>query len=293
MTTPTIDAPDAPEASALLDLAVGFDGGAVKALGDGRIEGYLVRYGSPEEADVEGEFFAGDTYFGKSESLDIYYEHGCRRRKGDRFWPVFANRPIGDGAIKSLADGRWFSGQLDLDLPGAADLYAEIEAGRMGWSSGSTERLVQRIPVKSRLGKVVRKIARWPLTEATITPMPVDPRNRIYAIKSLPDDVDGDASDPSEEREAVAAKSLLDALSKLVADAEEIVPLLEKAASQRQSDPRGRTLSRSKLDAVKSVVDVFGRIHQGCSGVYVAESLPDLDLDLALLDAFRTVHNLK
>src|SRR5216117_811926 len=49
-------------------------GGAVKALGDGRIGGYGIIYGGK---DLTGEYFTADTYFGahKGDGVDCLFHH--------------------------------------------------------------------------------------------------------------------------------------------------------------------------------------------------------------------------
>ena len=50
-------------------------GDQVKALGDGKVGGYLVRYGNPKEPDLTGDFFTKDTDLGVEEGakVPVYY----------------------------------------------------------------------------------------------------------------------------------------------------------------------------------------------------------------------------
>ena len=41
-----------------------YHGAEVKALGGGKVGGYLVRYGGPKDTDAEGEFFDKSTEYG-------------------------------------------------------------------------------------------------------------------------------------------------------------------------------------------------------------------------------------
>jgi len=53
-----------------------YHGGAVKALGDGKVGGYLVRFTTKDEPDLEGEFFDAKTDYGTAEKSAVYYNHG-------------------------------------------------------------------------------------------------------------------------------------------------------------------------------------------------------------------------
>jgi HK97 family phage major capsid protein len=135
----------------------------VKALGGGRIGGYLVRWGSPAEPDLHGEYFTPETEL----ALDWYdrrpllYHHGL------------------DGAVRSALIGTldhlhqddiglWAEAQIDLRRSYAQAVLALIERGALGWSSGSLSHLVQTAPDGH--------IRRWPIVEGSLTPTPAEPR---------------------------------------------------------------------------------------------------------------------
>lgn len=245
-------------------------GGEVKALGNGRVGGYLVRFGT---VDVQGDLFDPGADYGLevNPKAPVYYHHGLRRR-GDKHSESIHNRRIGVGEVKALDDGLWIEATLDLSKPPVAELYAEVEAGRMGWSSGTSDRFVRFEPIEIK-GRRGRRITAWPLNDASLTPTPVESRNRAITLKALLGVDDTEHPGP----DADAAPRLVDSLSKLVADAEGLLPIATKAATQRRE--AGRNLSRSKLDAIKAVADTFAALHRGC---LVLDE--DLDLDLVLLD---------
>ena len=84
-------------------------GDAVKALGSGKVGGYLVRWGQPGDVDLTGDYFTPDTDLGVEigANLPVYYEHG--------YDPVIKSRKIGKGTILKTDDvGLWFEGQLEL-----------------------------------------------------------------------------------------------------------------------------------------------------------------------------------
>ena len=80
-------------------------GGAVKALGDGKIGGYLVRFSGPKDPDLEGEFFTKDTAFGPAKQSVVYYQHGMD--------PRLKKRELDEDAELKVDDiGVWCEAQL-------------------------------------------------------------------------------------------------------------------------------------------------------------------------------------
>lgn len=150
-------------------------GGAVKALGGGKIGGYLVAWGTPEERDLEAEYFTPDTEFelgGKSE-LPILFHHGM------------------DAALRAKAIGRitsWKKDDVGLWVEGILDERDEyvraieemIDKGVLGWSSGSMPHQVQ---------VTAGHIKYWPIYEGSATHTPADWRGatRVTSVKSLAD----------------------------------------------------------------------------------------------------------
>jgi HK97 family phage major capsid protein len=155
------------------DTLVGF-GGAVKALGDGRVGGYLVRFGAPDAPDLEDEYFTAETNFGGHSTTPVLYQHGQDRR---------IKRRVLDGAATLRTDdvGVWIEAQLALRDQYERYIYAQAEAGKMGWSSGTAPHLVE----KRAMGKATHILA-WPLgLDASITPTPAEPHNAVVSLKML------------------------------------------------------------------------------------------------------------
>lgn len=157
------------------DLLVAY-GGALKALGDGRIGGYLVRFGDPAQPDLAGDFFTRSTDFDlrDGDRVTLYYNHGLD--------PVLKKRKLGQGTLHYDDAGIWMEAQLALRDDYERRLYEDgILAGRMGLSSGTLPHLVEREPA----GKAQR-ITAWPLgKDASITPTPAEPRLLVTSLKSL------------------------------------------------------------------------------------------------------------
>jgi phage head maturation protease len=165
---------------------------AIKSDRLGSVKGYLVRFGSPDTTDLEGDYFTQSTDFGfpikagERVPLNVYYHHGMDK--------VVGKKSIGTGYVKMDETGLWYEAQLDM-----ADSYGEMIAklckqGKMGYSSGAAGHMVERKSV----GKA-SEITRWCIAEASITPTPAEYRN---SVKSLEDMY---SMEPMEEEEMVMA----------------------------------------------------------------------------------------
>ena len=107
-------------------------GGEVKALGDGKIGGYLVRFSTEDDPDLEIEFFTKDTDYGDADSAPVYYQHGMDAKLG--------KRKLGKATHKVGDFGVWAEAQLNLRDEYENFIYAMAEKGKMGWSSGTASR---------------------------------------------------------------------------------------------------------------------------------------------------------
>ena len=125
-------------------------GNAVKALGDGRIGGYLVQFGQPGQPDLTGDYFAPDTDYGDAKTADVYYNHGMDASLG--------LRRLGKADLRTDDAGVWAETQLALRDAYEKRIYGLAEAGKLGWSSGTAAHLVKREPVGGAM-----KIMHWPL----------------------------------------------------------------------------------------------------------------------------------
>jgi phage head maturation protease len=144
----------------------------------GSVKGYLVRFGSPDATDLEGDYFTKSTDFGfpisegKRVPLNVYYHHGMDK--------VVGKKSIGTGFVKMDETGLWYEAQLDM-----ADSYGEMIAklckqGKMGYSSGAAGHMVERKSV----GKA-SEITRWCIAEASITPTPAEYRNSVKSLEEM------------------------------------------------------------------------------------------------------------
>lgn len=177
-------------------------GGAIKALADGKLGGYLVVYSDAASPDLEGDYFTPHTEFGfdDAQPVGVYYLHGMDTTLG--------KRRIGSATLRRDPLGIWIDAQLDLRDDYERAIYALAQDGKLGWSSGAASHLVERAapvrnltPAQSRPRGDLRplsiamerglggEVLRWIVAEASLTPTPAEPRARVLPLKSLePDD---------------------------------------------------------------------------------------------------------
>ena len=147
-------------------------GSEIKALGGGRVGGYLIRYSTAEDPDLTNDFFSKDTNMHYPESLPVLYNHGLDK--------TLKKRVIGSAHVTVNDAGLWAESQLNLADEYEQEIYKLAEAGKLGYSSGALSHLVEREPA----GKAMH-IKSWFIGEVSITPTPAEPRNRVVSLKSL------------------------------------------------------------------------------------------------------------
>ena len=153
-----------------------YRGLGVKALGNGRVGGYLVIFSTAKDPDLAGEFFTKSTDFDldRSDEISVYYDHGKD--------PLLKARKLGEGKAVPDDIGVWFEAQLDMRDKYEQMIYTLAEKGKLGWSSGTAAHLVER----ESKGKSTW-IKKWPLgLDASLTPTPCEPRTLAEPLKSMP-----------------------------------------------------------------------------------------------------------
>lgn len=149
-------------------------GGTVKALGNGKVGGYLVTFSGPDDPDLDGDFFTKDTDFSENETSLVFYQHGLDGKLKRRVLDPKAT-------LKKDEFGVWVEAQLQLRDEYERFIYQRAKEGKQGWSSGTASHLVEREPV----GKA-HWIKSWPLgLDASLTPTPAEPKNVALSLKSL------------------------------------------------------------------------------------------------------------
>ncbi len=139
---------------------------------EGRVGGYLVIWGGPDQRDLQGEYFTPETELG----LDWYAQR-----------PVLYQHGL-DGSLKAAVigvidtlrpddTGLWAEAQLDLRQRYVRVVQKLVDKGVLGWSSGSLPHLVEVAGDG--------QIKHWPIVEGSLTPTPAEPRRTdVRTIKS-------------------------------------------------------------------------------------------------------------
>src|SRR5262249_6614776 len=100
------------------------------------------------------------------------YDHGLDR--------TIKKRLLGRATVAVDDAGVWVEGQLSLRDEYERKIYEMAKSGKLGWSSGAAAHLVERTPK----GKSFHLDA-WRIAEASLTPVPVEPRTMAVPLKSL------------------------------------------------------------------------------------------------------------
>ena len=232
-------------------------GGAIKALGDGRVAGYLVRYSDADTPDLTGDYFPVGCDFDAEDGdrVTVYYGHG--------FDPVLKHRKLGKGTLRFDDVGVWVEAQLQMRDEYERAIYAMAEAGKLGWSSGTLPNLVER----EDEGKAAR-ITHWPLgKDASLTPTPAaglvatqllplkawlaqqEPEQQADETEVITDTADADLEPEAGEQPAV----LMEAEAKTVDD----TAVIEQLAQDDAGDVPAveiETMSDEKLDALTAQI---------------------------------------
>lgn len=237
---------------------VGF-GDTVKALGNGKVGGYLVRHSGEADPDLTADFFDAKTEIHAPDALPVLYQHGFDERMGKK---VLGRAKTGRDDV-----GMWIEAQLDMRDEYEKAIYALAEKGKLGWSSGALSHLVEREPA----GKAMH-IKTWFIGEASLTPTPAEPRNSVVPLKSItlkaampgaePESEVSNAAQPAKENfemELNEFKTLLEDSNKaLVATIEEKATAAAKAAVTEALDalPEVKASMNGSVQVTRDEADV-------------------------------------
>ncbi len=159
-------------------------GGSIKAMGDGKIGGYLVKFTDAEHPDMVGDFFTAETDFDiePGDRVTVYYNHGLDR--------ILKMRKLGNGSMHVDDSGVWVEAQLAMRDKYEHAIYDMVKKNKLGWSSGTLPNLVETEVVKG-----AQWIKSWPLgKDATLTPVPAagPELTRVTTLKSVVDIAEAD-----------------------------------------------------------------------------------------------------
>lgn len=212
-------------------------GGAVKALGGGKINGYLAIFTNADSPDLQGDYFtkATDFFAETGDQRPILYRHGVH--------PTIKSRKLGRGTLTVDDVGVFIEGELDLRDKYEKAIYALAEKGKLGWSSGSMSHLVTKTPNGKSL-----EITAWPIGEASLTPTPVEGRTKAIPLKDLgEEELDFDEVVKSLDQDQYDQKFSLDGIPAIKRFCETVAPMSLKDGSQR---------SESAADAAKEFITI-------------------------------------
>lgn len=212
-----------------------YDGGAVKALGGGKVGGHLVLF-TPNSPDLQGDFFTKDTdfFFESGETRPILYRHGSNS--------VIKSRKLGRATLTVDDVGVFLEGELNLRDNYEKAIYKLAEMGKLGWSSGSMGHLV----TKKQSGKSL-EILTWPIGEASLTPNPVEGRTSAIPLKSLEGDDVFDDYIKEFEQEQSDERFSIDGIPSIKSFCEAVAPASLKDGQHR---------SESAADAAKEFITI-------------------------------------
>lgn len=219
-------------------------GGTVKALGDGRVGGYLVLFSGPDDPDLQGDYFTKSTDFKTrtGREMDILYRHGVH--------PVIKSRTLGSAEVEIDEVGVFLHGELELRDNYERAIYKLAELGKLGWSSGALGHLVKRAPKKKAF-----EVETWALGEASLTPTPVEPRTSAFPIKSLGDEeIDLEAFVKSMDQQEYDQQFSIDGIPSIKTFCEAVSPTSLKDGSQR---------SKAAVDATKEFITIGKVLGEG------------------------------
>ena len=209
-------------------------GAEIKALGDGRLGGYMVRFSTKTDPDLTHDYFTKETTLRYPMELPVFYNHGLDAKMG--------KQEIGSAKVTRVDEvGAWAETQLAIANEYAKAIYKMAEAGKLGYSTGSLPHLVEREPV----GKGVTFVKSWYVGELSLTPAPAEPRNTVVSLKSLSNlDL---AALPIEDKKGEFTMNEIEMAVKSALDARD-------AAAKAEAD-RKLEIKTAQDEAVKAAVE--------------------------------------
>jgi len=223
-----------------------YQGGAVKALGGGKVGGYLIMFSGADDPDLQGDYFtkATDLFIDSGDQRPILYRHGVH--------PVIKSRKLGKAKLTIDEVGVFVEGELELRDKYEKAIYGLAEKGKLGWSSGSMSHLVTKNPN----GKSF-EITSWPIGEASLTPAPVEGRTTAMPLKEIvidDDELDFDAVVKEVEQDQYDEQFVIDGIPAIKHFCEVVSPTSMKDGSER---------SKAAVDATKEFNTVGKLLGEG------------------------------
>jgi hypothetical protein len=129
---------------------------------DNVLSGYLVRFTSAKDTDLDGEYFDKSTEFGfdKTTERPVFFHHGNNKH--------VKKVQIGNGKLTKTDDGIFIEAVLK-ERSGYEQAILQLgKKSKLGWSSGAVPNLIERS------GNYIKQ---WIIGEASVTHTPAEYRN--------------------------------------------------------------------------------------------------------------------
>lgn len=167
-----------------------YPGEALKTLdGNGKVGGYLVKFGSRDERDFDKQFFTKNCFYGHNngDGAVLLVHHGIPLTSGLKGYDeakVEALNRLSErimGPIKTTVDEVGIFAEAVLNLADAYEkkVYEFVEQQKLRWSSGSATHMVKIADDG--------EILRWPIVEGSLTPTACNFRSVALPLKSYLD----------------------------------------------------------------------------------------------------------
>ena len=146
----------------------------VKSVATGVLVGtYGLRFGSPSQLDIQGDYFDWATDFGTTlgNPIPVMVHHGQPLAGITQF----ATETFGPATLTKDVKGLWAEFTLDTSDALQAALLELVEAGALRYSTGSAVHMVK----KASDGRILT----WPIVEISLTATPAE--FRLPRIKVL------------------------------------------------------------------------------------------------------------
>ena len=166
-----------------------YQGGAIKAVGNNRLAGYLIRFTDATKRDLYGEYFstATDLAMDKGYAIKgspVMFNHGFDSKIGIKRVGTIQDVKVSD-------EGVWVEALIEEQDEYMKEVLEAIQSGRLGagWSSGA---LPQSVRVDDS-----GHIRQWAVIEASITHTPAMPvETRIMSAKAFQAYLDNKKEEP-------------------------------------------------------------------------------------------------
>lgn len=219
-------------------------GAELKDLGDNKFGGYLVRFTTPSDPDLTGDYFDAKTELHIPSELPLLYNHGQDS--------TLKRRQIGKVTTKIDDAGVWAEAQLESRDEYEKAIAAMAKAGKLGYSSGALSHLVEREPA----GKAFH-IKSWWVGEASLTPSPAEFRNSVMPLKSL---IPSEAAWPDQDAQPTKTNHKENAdmeenEMKTAVDTAVAAALARRDAEQKAESDKAAALKAAREEGYKAAIE--------------------------------------